>query len=92
MPLKSQGVNRSDDSGFIIRCKFITVPGKQFVVRRFAYIKIPEAFEAEGIKFAPKRVIAETAAPLGPKKPLMLPLRPRPSRMKRQLAATGKER
>ena len=64
-PLKSQGVNRMDDSAFVIRCKFMTLPGKQFTVRRFAYAMIQEAFEAEGIKFAPKRVIVETSAPSG---------------------------
>jgi len=64
-PLKSQGVNRMDDSAFVIRCKFMTLPGKQFTVRRFAFAMIQEAFEAEGIKFAPKRVIVETTAPSG---------------------------
>jgi small-conductance mechanosensitive channel len=64
-PLKSQGVNRMDDSAFVIRCKFTTVPGKQFMVRRYAYAKIQQAFEKEGIHFAPKRVIVETVAPAG---------------------------
>ena len=27
-PLKSQGVNRMDDSALIIRCKFTAIPGK----------------------------------------------------------------
>ena len=64
-PLKSQGVNRMDDSAFVIRCKFTTIPGKQFMVRRYAYARIQQAFEKEGIHFAPKRVIVETVAPAG---------------------------
>ena len=50
-PLKSQGVNRMDDSSFVIRCKFMSVPGKQFLIRRVAYAKIQAAFEKNGIKF-----------------------------------------
>lgn len=62
-PLKSQGVNRMDDSSFIIRCKFTSKPGNQFYMRREAFARIQAAFEAKGIKFAPKRVIVETASP-----------------------------
>jgi len=39
-PLKSQGVNRMDDSALIIRCKVPCVPGEQFKVRREAYTRI----------------------------------------------------
>ena len=69
-PLKSQGVNRMDDSAFVIRCKFTTLPGKQFTIRRVAYAMIQEAFAREGIPFAPKRVVVETAAPAGSKEAL----------------------
>lgn len=62
-PLKSQGVNRMDDSCFIIRCKFTSIPGNQFYMRREAYARIQAAFEEKGIKFAPRRVIVETATP-----------------------------
>ena len=62
-PLKSQGVNRMDDSSFIIRCKFTCKPGNQFYMRREAFARIQAAFEEKGIKFAPKRVIVETASP-----------------------------
>ncbi len=62
-PLKSQGVNRMDDSSFIIRCKFTSKPGNQFYMRREAYARIQAAFEERGIKFAPKRVIVETVSP-----------------------------
>ena len=69
-PLKSQGVNRMDDSAFVIRCKFTTLPGKQFTIRRVAYAMIQEAFAREGIPFAPKRVVVETVAPAGSKEAL----------------------
>lgn len=62
-PLKSQGVNRMDDSAFIVRCKFTAHPGHQFYVRRIAYAKIQQAFEDAGIQFAPKRVIVEAHTP-----------------------------
>ena len=58
-PLKSQGVNRMDDSAFVVRCKFSTKPGKQWAIRRIAYAAIQDAFAEAGIKFAPKRVVVE---------------------------------
>ena len=52
-PLKSQGVySMEDDSAMIIRVKFMTRPGDQFVVRKTVYAKIRELFEREGIEFA----------------------------------------
>jgi small-conductance mechanosensitive channel len=57
--LKSQGVNRMDDSAFVIRCKFSAKPGNQWALRRVAYAKIQEAFADAGIQFAPKRVLVE---------------------------------
>lgn len=62
-PLKSQGVNRMEDSALIIRCKFMALPGQQFYVRREAFTRIQAAFEENGIRFAPKRVIVEAATP-----------------------------
>ncbi len=62
-PLKSQGVNRMDDSALIIRCKFTAIPGKQFVIRREAFTRIQKAFEEKGIKFAPRRVLVESVTP-----------------------------
>ena len=61
--LKSQGVNRMDDSALIVRCKFTSHPGHQFYLRRVAYAKIQKAFEDNGIQFAPKRVIVEAHTP-----------------------------
>jgi small-conductance mechanosensitive channel len=62
-PLKSQGVNRMEDSALIFRCKFTAVPGEQFLIRREAFTRIQKAFEENGIRFAPKRVIVEAATP-----------------------------
>jgi small-conductance mechanosensitive channel len=55
-PLKSQGVNRMDDSALIIRCKFTAIPGQQYLIRREAFTRIQKAFEEKGIQFAPRRV------------------------------------
>lgn len=65
-PLKSQGVNRMDDSALIVRCKFTALPGEQFVLRREAYTRIQKAFENADIQFAPRRVIVEAAGPITP--------------------------
>jgi small-conductance mechanosensitive channel len=58
-PLKSQGVNKMDDSALIVRCKFMSIPGEQFALRRQAYNRIQRAFAEEGINFAPRRVLVE---------------------------------
>ena len=62
-PLKSQGVNRMDDSAFVVRCKFSAKPGNQWALRRVAYANIQSAFAEAGIKFAPKRVVVEAIPP-----------------------------
>jgi len=62
-PVKSQGVNRMDDSALIVRFKFTAVPGQQFLIRREAFVRIQRAFEAEGIHFAPRRVLVEATTP-----------------------------
>ena len=58
-PLKSQGVHRMDDDAFIVRVKFMAVPGEQFVLRREIYRRIQELFREHGIRFAPRRVIVD---------------------------------
>ncbi|TVR97942.1 MAG: mechanosensitive ion channel family protein [Rhodospirillales bacterium] len=63
-PLKSQGVNRMDDSAFIIRVKFMARPGQQFTLRREVFRRIQEAFARNGIQFAPRRVIVDAPAAL----------------------------
>jgi small-conductance mechanosensitive channel len=59
--VKSQGVNRMDDDGaFVIRVKFMCKPGEQFTLRREVFRRVQEGFAANGIRFAPKRVIVDS--------------------------------
>lgn len=60
-PLKSQGVIQMDDSAMIVRVKFMTLPGDQFVTRTKVYAAIRELFEREGIKFAHREVTVRIA-------------------------------
>ncbi|MEM7498790.1 MAG: mechanosensitive ion channel family protein [Pseudomonadota bacterium] len=55
-PLKSQGVIQMEDSAMIVRVKFMTRPGDQWVVRKRVYADIRELFDREGIKFAHREV------------------------------------
>ncbi|MEM9107512.1 MAG: mechanosensitive ion channel family protein [Pseudomonadota bacterium] len=55
-PLKSQGVYRMEDSAMIIRVKFMTKPGEQFVTRKVVYESIQDLFAREGIHFAHRQV------------------------------------
>ncbi len=54
--IKSQGVKAMDDSAMIMRVKFKTVPGQQFIVRREVFQRIQQAFREEGIQFAHRNV------------------------------------
>ncbi|MEP2641773.1 mechanosensitive ion channel family protein [Roseobacter sp.] len=60
-PLKSQGVIEMQDSAMIIRVKFMTRPGDQWLVRKRVYEDIRELFAREGIKFAHKEVTVRLA-------------------------------
>jgi len=60
-PLKSQGVYKMEDSAMIIRVKFMTKPGDQFVARKVVYQEIRDLFENEGIRFASKEVTVRLA-------------------------------
>lgn len=60
-PLKSQGVITMEDSAMIIRVKFMTMPGDQWLVRKKVYEDIRELFEREGIKFAHREVTVRLA-------------------------------
>lgn len=60
-PLKSQGVYKMEDSAMIIRVKFMTKPGEQFVTRKVVYEAIQDLFAREGIKFAHKEVTVRLA-------------------------------
>lgn len=54
--IKSQGVREMDDSAMILRVKYKTKPGDQFVVRREVYARIQERFRTQGIEFAHRNV------------------------------------
>ena len=54
--IKSQGVREMDDSAMIMRVKFKTIPGEQFVLRKEVYRLMQEAFREEGIEFAHRNV------------------------------------
>lgn len=54
--IKSQGVRELDDSAMIMRVKFKTIPGEQFVVRREVFKRMQEAFRENGIEFAHRNV------------------------------------
>ena len=54
--IKSQGVREMDDSAMIVRVKFKTKPGDQFVLRREVYRRIQERFRDQGIEFAHRNV------------------------------------
>ena len=55
-PLKSQGVIEMQDSAMIIRVKFMTKPGDQWLVRKKVFQEIRSLFEREGINFAHREV------------------------------------
>jgi len=54
--IKSQGVRQMDDSAMIMRVKYKTIPGKQFVIRREIYRMIQKEFKANNIEFAHRNV------------------------------------
>ncbi|MGD8335788.1 MAG: mechanosensitive ion channel family protein [Desulfobacterales bacterium] len=54
--VKSQGVRELDDSAMIMRVKFKTIPGEQFVIRREVFRMMQEAFKENGIEFAHRNV------------------------------------
>ena len=60
-PLKSQGVYQMEESAMIVRVKFMTKPGEQWVIRKRIYAEIRELFEREGIKFAHREVTVHVA-------------------------------
>ncbi|SPJ29119.1 mechanosensitive ion channel family protein [Falsiruegeria mediterranea] len=66
-PLKSQGVIEMQDSAMIIRVKFMTKPGDQWLVRKRVYQDIRELFAREGVKFAHREVTVRLADEKDPK-------------------------
>ena len=57
-PLKSQGIQRMDESALVLRVKFMCKPREQFVLRRVAYQMIKDAFTSQGIAFAARQAAA----------------------------------
>jgi small-conductance mechanosensitive channel len=54
--IKSQGVREMQDSAMVMRVKYKTRPGDQFVIRKEVYRLMQEAFREEGIEFAHRNV------------------------------------
>jgi small-conductance mechanosensitive channel len=54
--IKSQGVRQMDDSAMIMRIKYKTEPGQQFIIRKEVYRLMQEAFQEAGIEFAHRNV------------------------------------
>ena len=55
-PFKFQGVADVDDVGIVIRGKFSTKPGAQWMIRKEIYARVQKAFEENGIQFARREV------------------------------------
>jgi len=62
LPIKSQGVYGISNSVMVIRVKFTSKPGKQFVIKREAFRRITEALNAKGIFYAHRKVIVDFPA------------------------------
>jgi small-conductance mechanosensitive channel len=54
--IKSMGVRKMEDSAMILRIKFKTVPGHQFLVQKELYRRVQEAFRQNNIDFAHRNV------------------------------------
>lgn len=54
--IKSQGIRQLDDSAMVMRVKYKTIPGKQFVIRRHVYERLQQLFKENGIEFAHRNV------------------------------------
>jgi small-conductance mechanosensitive channel len=54
--IKSQGVRQMEDSAMIVRIKYKTPPGEQFIIRKEVYRLMQEAFQEHGIEFAHRNV------------------------------------
>jgi small-conductance mechanosensitive channel len=54
--IKSQGIREIQESAMILRVKFKTIPGEQFVIRREVFHRVQKAFRDSGIEFADRNV------------------------------------
>lgn len=61
-PLKSQGIMSMEDSAMVARVKFMTKPGKQFILRKVVYAGLQDLFRENGIKFAHRQVTVHVAS------------------------------
>lgn len=61
-PLKSQGVQTAEDDALVIRMKFTSKPGKQWMIKREAYRLVQEALALKGIQFASRQVTVHVPA------------------------------
>jgi small-conductance mechanosensitive channel len=62
-PLKSQGIRSVEDGAITIGVKYITKPGKQFIIRREAYSRIIAAFRANSIELIGRGVVVRVEGP-----------------------------
>lgn len=62
-PLKSQGVFSMEESAMIVRVKYMTKPGDQFMTRKVVYAEISKLFAENGIEFAHRQVTVHVAGP-----------------------------
>ena len=56
-PVKFQGVKLFEESAMVMRIKFTTRPGEQFLVRREVFSRLRKAFEKSGVEFAYRHVL-----------------------------------
>jgi small-conductance mechanosensitive channel len=55
--IKSMGVNAFDDSAFIVRVKFKTLPGMGSLIQRRFFKRLKELFDEQGLEFATRNVM-----------------------------------
>lgn len=67
--IRSQGIREIQDSAMIMRVKFKTIPGEQFVVRREVFHRVQKAFHDSGIEFAHRNVTVYLPPEIQSKRP-----------------------
>lgn len=55
-PIKYAGVLALDDSAVLMRVKFKSKPGRQFMIQRQVYRRLKELFDEKGLEFATRHV------------------------------------
>jgi small-conductance mechanosensitive channel len=55
-PFKFQGVKAMEETGILLRGKFMALPGTQFQARKVIFERVQKAFAENGIEFAQRRV------------------------------------